>query len=202
MQERTWKRRDYFIKKELQGGFMLKVFLTILAGSILFSLIFSYFSLNTLTITYQDSYLRLDKTPKALFLEIVRANGVYIILAGAVMSIISIYFSHRVAGPIFRLEKSMGEIAKGDLSFTVRLRSRDEGRELAVKMNEMIKALSERLSDIKLNADIVHQHMASLSARLADERVTGEELKAGVAEAMRSLGDMRESLSFFKTGKD
>ena len=41
---KTWRRRNYFIKKELQGRYIFSFFLFVILGSIIFSLIFSMLS--------------------------------------------------------------------------------------------------------------------------------------------------------------
>lgn len=201
MQQRTWRRRNYFIKEDFQGKFVLWFFLAILIGAILFTFIFSLFSSHAITITYENSYLRLDKTPKALFVEIIRANGVYIFLVGTGISILSFFLSHRIAEPMFTFERSVEEVTKGNLSFAIKLRSRDEGKELAGMMNKMMETLSGRIRDVRLQTDVVHQRLTSLSKRLEDEKVIREEIRNGISEAGHSIENLKESLSFFKIDK-
>ncbi len=140
MQQRTWRRRNYFIRKEFQGRFVLSFFLTILVGAVIFTFIFSIFSANTITVTYEDAILKVDRTPKALAVEIVRTYGVYILLLGLGISLVSLFLSHRIAGPLYRLERSVEEITKGNLYLKITLRRKDELKELATSMNAMIVA--------------------------------------------------------------
>ena len=70
MQEkRTWKRRNYFIKQDFQGRFILRFFLTILLSAVVFTIILSIFSAHTITITYRDSF-----EIEAGLLEVKKAN--------------------------------------------------------------------------------------------------------------------------------
>ncbi len=202
MQQRTWRRRNYFVRKEFQGRFVLRFFLTILIGAIVFTAIFSLFSSHTITVTYEGSVLRIDRTPKALFVEILRAYGVYIFLLGLGISIFSLLLSHRIAGPLYRLEKSVEEIAKGNLAFKITLRRKDELKELAALMNSMIRELSGRVRDMKEKADLVEGAIHSLSESSEDEKVVGPEIRKGVSEAVKSMEDFKKTLSFFKLHKD
>lgn len=201
MQERSWKRRNFFIKKDFQGKFMLRSFILILAGAFVFAAILSVFSAHTVTMTYEDSYLRLDRTPKALMQEVIRAYGLYIFLLGIVISGISLFLSHRVAGPLYRLEKSVEEIMKGNLAFKITLRQKDETKELADLMNTMIGSLSSRIKDASLNADAAYYHLASLKNRLSDEKSSHDVLNRNISEALDSIEKMRQTLSFFRTEK-
>jgi len=60
---KTWRRRNFFIKKDLQGKYMFSFFIFLVAGSIIFTLIFSLLSLNTMTIVYDNYKLQIGRTP-------------------------------------------------------------------------------------------------------------------------------------------
>ncbi len=56
---------------------------------------------------------------------------------------ISLYVSHKFAGPIFHIEKSIGKVAEGDLSQKIYFRSGDELKYLADYFNYMITKVKE-----------------------------------------------------------
>jgi methyl-accepting chemotaxis protein len=201
MQQRTWRRRNYFIRKDFQGRFILRFFLAILIGAAVFASILSVFSAHTMTVTYEDFRLTVDRTPKALFLHIIRAYGVYIVLLGIVASVISLFLSHRIAGPIFRFERSVEEITRGNLSFRIALRSKDEGKELAELMNTMLDTLSGRLREISRHADAARSGIAGLSQGTEEGAMSPEELKGHISETAKSIESLRECLSFFTLDK-
>lgn len=197
-EQRTWKRRNYFVKQDFQGRFVLRFFLTILLSAVVFTVILSIFSAHTITITYRDSFLRIEKTPKALFYEIIRAHGLYIFLIGVGISTLSLFLSHRIAGPLFRFEKSIEEIIKGNLSFRIKLRKKDEAKELAEAMNRMIETLSSYLSDIKAITDDIEKN-------LLETKKAVEEQKGGAGESInrtiKALEELKKALSYFKTDR-
>ena len=201
MQQRTWKRTHYFIRKDFQGRFVLGFFLAILVAAVVFTVILSIFSAYTMTMTYEDFSLRLDRTPKALFLYVVRAYGVYILFLGALISVISVFLSHRIAGPLFRFERSVEEITKGNLAFCIVLRKKDEGKELADLMNTMIAVLAGQVKDIGRHADVTHGKLEVLSQKLAVGEVSAVEVKEHISGAMRSLENLKKTLSFFTVDK-
>lgn len=58
---------------------------------------------------------------------------------------INIKSSHRIAGPIFVLERSLKAIEAGDLSFTMRLRKNDQFQEVKDQMNLTLTKLNQRI---------------------------------------------------------
>jgi methyl-accepting chemotaxis protein len=149
----AYKRRNYFINKELQGRYIFNAFLLVAFGSILFATIFTFFSSNTLSITYDNYQLRLGTTPGILLNKILSGQWLVIVLGGLLITIISLFLSHRVAGPFFRLEKTLDAMTAKDISVRVTLRPKDEGKELALKINNFNEMISSSLNRIRYNAD-------------------------------------------------
>ncbi|MFN3395547.1 MAG: HAMP domain-containing protein [Thermodesulfovibrionales bacterium] len=71
----------------------------------------------------------------------------------------SLFLSHRIAGPLYRFEISIEEIIKGNLSFRIKLRKKDEAKELAEAMNRMIETLSSYISQIRAITDDIETNI-------------------------------------------
>ena len=61
----------------------------------------------------------------------------------------TIFISHKIAGPFFRLSKALGAIEKGDYRARVFLRKQDEGIPVAKEFNEALENTDRLLSDLK-----------------------------------------------------
>lgn len=61
----------------------------------------------------------------------------------------TIYFSHKIAGPLYRFSKAFDEIEKGNYRARIFLRKTDEGHPVAREFNEAAEATDRLLSDIK-----------------------------------------------------
>jgi methyl-accepting chemotaxis protein len=96
----------------------------------------------------------------------------------AALLLLSVFISHKIAGPVYRFEKSAEELARGRLSHRVRLRSRDELKELQDKLNEMAAALQSRVSDDRRRRDLMLRGLEELSADPSLSPVARERLKA------------------------
>ncbi len=194
--QRTWRRRNYFIKKDFQGRFVLRFFFTVILTTVIFTIILSIISLNTMTVVYKDSHLRLDRTPFALIPEILQTYWIYIVLIGIVIGLFSILISHRVAGPIYRIERSIEEITRGNLSFKIRLREKDEMKELAERINEMVGGLSERIGELKGHADNIDRNLEQM---LEMKEPMPETLRNSIATAAESAIKLKALLALFQT---
>lgn len=67
---------------------------------------------------------------------------------------VSIFVSHKIAGPVYRFEESAKTIANGDFSLRIRLRKSDELHDLADAFNRMSESLE---SIVKDNNAIMHR---------------------------------------------
>jgi methyl-accepting chemotaxis protein len=141
-----YKRRNYFINKEFQGRYIFNYFLLAAIGSALFVAVFSFFSSNTLSIVYENYHLQLGLTPGILLRKILGTQWFVIVLGGGCVIVVTLFLTHRIAGPFYRFEKTLDEMIDGDLSNKVVLRKKDEGKELAQKINAFNYILSDKLS--------------------------------------------------------
>ena len=66
-----------------------------------------------------------------------------ILSAGCMVALQAMRYSHRIAGPSFRLLQSLERIKRGNLEFRVELRDGDELQDLAEGINELIDWLEE-----------------------------------------------------------
>lgn len=55
--------------------------------------------------------------------------------------LLSYYFSHKIAGPLYRIEQTLKEVGRGRLDFKIKFRKGDELRELETSINDMIQNL-------------------------------------------------------------
>jgi len=168
------KRRNYFINKELQGKYTFYFFLMVTLGSIAFTVIFSLLAADTMTIVYKDHSLHLGKTPSVLLREILRAHWIFIIIGGIAVSIISVFLTHRFAGPIYRFERSLDEMIRGNLNFEIRLRKHDSGKELASLMNRFIAILASHIAHMRQTSDALRDTLTALAASPSGGMESGE----------------------------
>jgi methyl-accepting chemotaxis protein len=157
-----WQRRNYFIKPDIQGLFILKTFLLVFFCCILYAAILAIFSTDSMTITYKDNNLLLGKTPIILFKEMLKAQGLFILSGGLGVVMFALVVSHRFAGPLYKLERCVEMMLAGDHSFTVIFRPNDKGHELAAVINRYNLKVSEDIREVRAIATALDETLARL----------------------------------------
>ncbi len=193
---KTWKRRNFFVKKELQGRYIFIFFIFVVLGSMLYTAIFSILSANTLSIVYKGNNLLLGKTSTILFMEMLRTNWILILSGGIVVVIIAVFLTHRVAGPIYKFERTIDGMALGNLDFHLKLRKHDEGKDLADAINRLKNTLASNIESMKeLSGEIDSDLMKAAGT------VTGghEEIESILNHAAKINGQLRRILDSYTT---
>jgi methyl-accepting chemotaxis protein len=98
--------------------------------------------------------------------RLVAQTGLLII---AISFLLSLYFSHYVAGPIYRFEKTFEAMREGDLSMFVRLRKRDEFKDTAEVFNQALTSLRHRVQKERDGIAASTAKLKGLSERLKQE---------------------------------
>ena len=126
----TYKRRHYFIDGKFQGQHVFNSYVLALIVIVLFVGLFSFFTSDALTIVYTKSDLQLERTPLILLKKILLIAWILLIPGGIWITLRTILVSHRMAGPLFKLEKTMDEMCQGKIGEKIYLRQKDQPAQL------------------------------------------------------------------------
>jgi methyl-accepting chemotaxis protein len=130
---KTFQRSTVLIKRSLQLKYMGVVFLSVLLASVIVGTDIYY----TMAKVLLDENPALVPTLSQLTPILMLKLALYLVL----VLLITLYVSHRFAGPIHRFERSAQTVGSGDLTFRVSLRTSDELLELQEEFNGMIANL-------------------------------------------------------------
>lgn len=147
------KRRHYFIKKDFQFKFILKFCLIILAGVLISTSLLILFSQGTLTSSFQQSRLVVKNTAVAILPAVIYTNLITLGLISLATIVVTLFVSHKIAGPMFRFEKEIKEIGQGDLTKKITLRKKDQITEMAQCLEKMTASLHEKVLDIQTGVE-------------------------------------------------
>ncbi|MCE5299375.1 MAG: methyl-accepting chemotaxis protein, partial [Spirochaetia bacterium] len=113
-----------------------------------------------------------------------------VLLLSVLFVIAGIILSHKVAGPLYRVERVADELAKGNLSVRVRFRKADDIQDLARTLNNMIAGIGEIVSEDKK----ITEQLSGLALRLKE--VTGREkgMKKEIKETIDELNEIAAKL--------
>jgi len=151
------RRRQYIIKKGLQFRYIGLVFgLALIASLVTGWTVFAtgwHFLGEKLASVYPQG--RLVYVLRATNLALIRN----LLLISPLIFILGLLFSHKIAGPVYRIEKTLGDIAKGNLGLKIRLRDGDELVDLADMINNLVEnfnktIISDKDMAIKIEKDL------------------------------------------------
>ncbi len=120
--------------------------------------------------------------------------GVLIILE----AILCFLFSHRIAGPISRIEKIIGLLQRGDLSRDIQIRKTDELNGFVNEINQLVYLLRERIKKEKKLIKDVKVKMDVLSGLLTEEGVDKRKIVMIQKEIEKSINSLEEGNEHFK----
>lgn len=192
------RRRNYFIKKEFQTKFILKFcLLIILACAVMGGLVY-FLSTKTATTSFENLRLIVKSTSDFILPTLILSSLIATVLISLACIIVVLFISHRIAGPLYRLEKSLIEIGKGNLAVDVRLRKSDEIKALAASVNNMIRNLRDPLSSSQEKILELENDTARIKAELAQKGMAKHDIDHILNPTLQKIQRIKHILSYFK----
>jgi methyl-accepting chemotaxis protein len=184
-----YRRKKYIINRKLQFHYLFVILFTMLIA--VFSVYFTAFYVVWNSVI--DAFFFIPEASRKLadiFTHTSELIVIPVILLAVVFSIAGIFLSHRVAGPLYRVEKAAGEIAKGNLDVKVRFRKGDELQELAGSLNNMIDGIKGIVKEDKE----ITERLLKISDKLQNGLYTDSGLKKEVKGSINELAAIVKEL--------
>lgn len=136
------RRKRFLVKKELQFRYLRLILIAIILPTLLVvgCLYYLVFSLMAEQLGIPES-IAYNLTPVFKKVNFILLFGVPII--SILLLFWGLLISHRIAGPIYRLEKELDRIAKGDLSVRIKIRRKDELHSIAEGINKVLDRINK-----------------------------------------------------------
>ncbi|HNT97451.1 MAG TPA: methyl-accepting chemotaxis protein [Elusimicrobiales bacterium] len=179
----AFQRKTILIKKGLQYRYMALITMSV----------FVAFLIVGLDLIWTLSKFVNDRPMMQPMLEEMASMGplflIKMLMYMVIVLIMSAVVSHRMAGPIFKFEKSCATLAEGDLTYRVWLRKGDHLEDLQEQFNNMAGSLQQSVKESK-------DSVASVRSRLeaAAARPEAGPLKAELEAAAAELGGVLSGL--------
>ena len=158
-----FQRKTILIKKHLQYRYMALISFSVLIAFIVVGL--------DMTWMISDIIKRYEMLQNILPAEIVRLMPLLmlkVVMYMIMVVLVSAVVSHRMAGPIFKFEKSCSTVAEGDLTHRVYLRQGDQLTELQDHFNNMTGAVNAVIKEYdKFRAEAAAAGMADKAEALS-----------------------------------
>ncbi len=164
MTKPTIKRRIVLINKPFQLRFALYMVSWLIAISFIYPLmianVFDYL-FQILALDPRGPELsKLSATREELLTELLIIQGSLI----AIAFFISIFMSHKIAGPLYKLKLFLARVSKGDLSQNLYFRKADHFQDIPPVFNIMLDALRNAQTEKELIIQSAHSMIAEIAA--------------------------------------
>jgi methyl-accepting chemotaxis protein len=122
------------------------------------------------------------------------------LVTGAIAAI-SVFFSHKIAGPLYRLERSLELIGRGDLTVDTRFRGYDQLKALADDINGMVRSLNHLSRSCTDALGEVERGALHLSALLDEREPDFEAIVRAAAELDQGVVALKKAASCIRAGE-
>jgi methyl-accepting chemotaxis protein len=164
-------RRRYFIDKPLQTKYLVLTLLLLVIYTLLFVLIliFPY-------VVPLSANAPIEEQVKAARMLLALDQSIWpaLVVVMLIMGITSIFITHKIAGPVYRFKQDLAEVFRGNLDISIRLRKKDDLKDLADSLNALIGELRVCVQTLRDDQDAISKYIQELENLPRNE--TGQEL--------------------------
>ena len=158
------------IERWFKLEFIVKFCLLVIAGIFFIGILLYIVGHKNLGATYSQAISAMVSFKKILLTAIIMTVFIQVVIISIVAIFISLYASHKIAGPIYRLEKNLEAIGDGDLSaFEIRLRDKDQIQELAKSFEAMCCGFKGKVRKIRDALQKIEEEKKKLNEMIEDK---------------------------------
>ncbi len=192
--KRSCKRRNYFIEKKFQGRFILKFCALVFVGGLLTIGMLYFWATHSTTVAIVHSRVMVKTTADFILPILIQTVAVVTIIVSLAAIIVTLYISHRIAGPLYRFKKVMEVLGEGDFSDDFKIRLLDQLQDLADTFSTTIRKIRTELKALKDNLSCLTEKLDVVSEGEASEQ------KRSYLNELKHISErLNKIMSYFKT---
>lgn len=188
------KRKNYFIDKEFQAKFILKFCLLVVLGGLLTIGILYFLAMQSTTVSIINSRVVVRSTADFILPILIQTVVIVMILVGLATIVITLFVSHKIAGPLYHFKKVVEALSEGNFSSNFSLRNLDQLQPLADAFNNMITKTRQQLNIIKDNCLNLKEKVNGLA-----ENDVAEYRRPALIELKRIVESLNRIIQYFKS---
>jgi len=192
MSNRPIFRRTYLIKRALQIRYIGIIF----ALALLASIVTGYTVFATGWTLLGEKLANVY--PQGRLLSVFRVTNLTLIrnllFVSPFIFILALLLSHRIAGPLYRVEKAIHEISKGVLPAKIKLRKGDDLVDLADAINVLIESLGSSITSRKEVALKIRKELDELKKAISSQPYDTKQIHSSINNLEAKINDLSASL--------
>lgn len=189
----TFRRRKFLIKRGLQFRYIGIIFALALLASIV-----TGYTVFTTGWTLLGEKLS-NVYPQGRLVDVFRATNLALIknllFISPIVFVLGLLFSHKIAGPVYRIEKSLYEISNGNLTLKIKLRNGDELWGLADIINTMTGNIDISIESNKGTVLNIQKGLDEIKKITSSQSCDPKLLQSLLANLETYVKDMNSSLA-------
>ena len=191
-------RKNYFIKKEFQTKFILKFCALVTLAAVISAVVLYLFLSHSVTTVFKDSRIMIKPTTEFIMPGLIFSSLISVILVSLATVAVVVFISHRIAGPLYKVENSLERMGEGDVSFDIHFRRGDEVKVLSEIFNKTRRKLSGTVADMKKESTRIFSQINALKKISDKSTAESHEIKKILDGLEKTSGDLGEKFNKFK----
>lgn len=192
-----FRRKQYIVKKGMQFRYIGIVF-----GLVILASIITGYTVFATGWTLLGEKLA-SVYPQGRLMFVIKATNVALIrnllFISPALFILPLLFSHRIAGPVYRIEKSILDITKGDLALKIKLRKGDELTDLAEIINSMTENIRTTIALNKDKSAAIQKDLDNIRSAIAAQPQDRAKIESVITSLQTKLTELDSSLNTWTT---
>lgn len=135
---------------------------------------------------------------KVLFWRVAILYAVISLLIVLAMAVLHLLYSHRIAGPAYRLGREAARIARGDLTGNIKCRPKDNLTDMADSLCNVVLQYRARINAVKDGLASIEQKSKTVSGLLQQGKSEAA-LREAANDIVSSVKKIEQSLSEVRT---
>ncbi len=191
------------IERKFKAVFVIKFCLIIILGALFVGVGLYLFYGRKLGETYYSALSTIVNLKDILIPAIVFTILLQFIIFSIVTILLTLFISHRIAGPVYRLERVLNNVSSGDLSLTsIRLRTRDQIQSIADSFALMSKDFGQKIKALGLSVSHLKEDSNRLGRLILEEEdLNKEKLLSSLKQLADTADIVNKELGGIKTGR-
>ena len=159
-----YRRRRYIVSSGFQWRFVFGFVAVALVGSAAATALFNVVALRRIEELRWSAFVSVQSTGEVLKPLFIYVNIFSLVFVAVLLVITGALMMRKVNGPIYRITKDLKLIGQGNFSSDIILRQRDEFRDVAESLNEMLARLRGRFCQSKAGYEKISKELLELES--------------------------------------
>lgn len=156
---RAYHRKHYLIDKQFQLAFIMKFCSVVVFSSLVIGAMIFFFTKDSTTVAIENTRVFVKPTADFILPQIVVTIIVVATVFSVVLFAMSLFATHRIVGPMYRLRKEIDNVRGGDLTGAFIIRDKDQLKGLAKSLGDMGAVLRQKHVELKDRTDSLKEFL-------------------------------------------